>query len=1249
MIPLRQGVTALSPLFLAGMVSLGFSTAGCQAVPLPMRVPDQQPAPVSGGMTSPVGFPQYPSLSPDGATVVFGWAGDLWASPVSGGIADRLTAHPAEERRSAFSPDGRLLAFESSRDGGRNLYVAPVWADGGRVVLGTAVRVTAFDAPQSLGGFSADGRSIVFASTREPSVYRSTRLYRVDLNFDGEQVTGGGAVSRLTDAFGSTVRAGDKAGRFVMTRGSAGIERPKYRGSGNQDVVFADLDSKTFEPVAPSDANDTDPWLLPDGSVVFISSRDGQNNVWKAPSGGGAPVQLTRFAPADGQFTIGHGVRDLAVSADGRRAVFAVWDTLYWLDLTQPQPEPQAIVVRAAADSAQLDFQRMNLDREVSEQAISPDGKTLAVVARGEVFVRNVQEGYPTRRVTDTAGRERDLAWSPDGRVLYFASDDAGDATPEGSPDGVYQVYGATVSLSREDLGQSKPPGAAKAEQEDEPKSGEPPVEPAAPVRPEGEQQPDPKPAGDAPASDSAKVDTKGTKPEKKPDHGKRWADSLQFKIELVVESTGSPRLDVRNPTPSPDGKQMLYTRGRGDLIMRNLESGEDQALLESWDEPEAQWAADSRHIVYAVSDLDFNSDIWLMDTQSPRGGAASDAPDAKRRWANPVNLTQHPDLDYAPRLSADGKVLVFLSERLGENFEFDVWAVALDRSLEAMTDYERDEYFKKAAEAAGKRKPPGTSSPAGKDDAKKEGDEKKAEGDKADSTGKTAEADKAPKPLEFDAEDAYLRVRRITSLPGAESNLAITPAADRIVFVGNAEGDRALYSVDFKGGDRKTLQAGGGSDVSMSLTGDKVFFVRSGQVSTTNPKTGGKVDTLAIDAPVTVDIAAQQRQKFLEASRTIGAGFYHQTLKGLDWDGLSRRYLSLAERTRTNEEFNRVTNMLFGELDGSHLGIGGGRSARGGDGPAISTGYLGVFATPVAGGYRVEHVVRGSPADAKTTRLSEGDVIVAIDGTLLAADAGSIPTTDLDAALAGRAGKETLVEVRLAEGGTTRKMLMVPVGLSTWDNLQYWDEIGQRQRKVEELSGGKLGYLHIRAMGESSVRDFERDLYAAAHAKQGLIIDVRDNGGGSTADILLASLLAPNHAWTAPRGVDLADVPRDAYPRDRRLIYGWTRPINVLINQNSFSNAEIFAHAIKTTGRGKLVGTPTFGGVISTGGIQLIDGTSVRTPFRGWYLPDGTDMENNGAQPDVSVPQTPEDEVAERDRQLEAAVTELLSRIEPR
>ncbi|MFT3685235.1 MAG: S41 family peptidase [Phycisphaerales bacterium] len=322
---------------------------------------------------------------------------------------------------------------------------------------------------------------------------------------------------------------------------------------------------------------------------------------------------------------------------------------------------------------------------------------------------------------------------------------------------------------------------------------------------------------------------------------------------------------------------------------------------------------------------------------------------------------------------------------------------------------------------------------------------------------------------------------------------------------------------------------------------------------------------------------------------------------------------------------------------------------------PALAVGALAVDADPVANGWKVERVLFNAPTGKGPQGLKAGDVITQVEDRVTAGK-------DLDWALQGTAGRETLITVvrtvtpppakegEPAGGGQpetkTVNLLISPISGAEDAELRYWDEVQRRAAIVDKVSGGKLGYLHIKAMGEASVRDFERDLFAAASGKEGLIIDVRDNGGGSTADILLTSLTAPQHAYTVPRGADPKTTPKDAYPRDRRLIYGYGRPITVMINENSFSNAEIFAHSIKTIGRGKLAGTATYGGVISTGAATLVDGTTVRTPGRGWYLPNGEDMESNGAKPDIDVPELPQDEAAGRDAQLEAAVKELLQRI---
>jgi tricorn protease len=223
--------------------------------------------------------------------------------------------------------------------------------------------------------------------------------------------------------------------------------------------------------------------------------------------------------------------------------------------------------------------------------------------------------------------------------------------------------------------------------------------------------------------------------------------------------------------------------------------------------------------------------------------------------------------------------------------------------------------------------------------------------------------------------------------------------------------------------------------------------------------------------------------------------------------------------------------------------------------------------------------------------------------------------------------------------------LLITPVSSGAERQLRYDDWQLAKARKVDELSGGRLGYLHIRSMGGPDLVEYERDLYAAAAGKEGLLIDVRSNGGGWTTDLVLASLMYPRHAFTIPRGAD--PIEGQGYPQDRLYIQRFNGPVNMLSNEKSFSNAEIISHAFKTLGRGTLVGQETHGSVISTGAFTLVDGTRVRQPFRGWYLLDGTDMENNGAVPDIIVEQTPEDEAAGLDRQLEAAVEDLLKRLD--
>ncbi|HHN77161.1 MAG TPA: hypothetical protein ENK11_00600, partial [Phycisphaerales bacterium] len=377
-------------------------------------------------------FPQYPSLTPDGSFVIFSWAGDLWAVPATGGAASRLTSHPGDDLASAVSPDGSLLAFESTREGAKNIYLADLAERGGTLVASNPRRLTVADSGHNLSGFNADGSAVLFSSYMERDIYREERMYAAP--------TDGGPVLRLTDAYGEHPSMTHGGGSVVFCRGSNNGVRPLYRGPATGELWRLDLADGAFTRLTDDRNDDIQPSALPDGSVVFISSADRQYNVWRIGPNGGKPEQLTAFKPTPEQYTIAHGVRDLAVSADGSTAAFCVYDTLYTLDLTKRGAEPKAVSVTVSDDSDALD--RIDLDKDATEAVLSPDGQTVAVVARGEVFIRATAKDRPTRRVTHSEAREQHVAWSPDGTRLYFVSD----------IDGPPSIYAATVALSRTDL-----------------------------------------------------------------------------------------------------------------------------------------------------------------------------------------------------------------------------------------------------------------------------------------------------------------------------------------------------------------------------------------------------------------------------------------------------------------------------------------------------------------------------------------------------------------------------------------------------------------------------------------------------------------------------------------------------------------------------------------------------------------------------------------------------------------------------
>jgi len=663
----------------------------------------------------------------------------------------------------------------------------------------------------------------------------------------------------------------------------------------------------------------------------------------------------------------------------------------------------------------------------------------------------------------------------------------------------------------------------------------------------------------------------------------------------------------------SPDGKQLAVASHDGRVLLVGLADGAVHELARSEN-------GEVNGLVFAP---DSGWLAWSQPVFGPWALRQIMLADLTTRTVS--EATPQRFIDYSPAFTADGKHLAFLSVR---NFDPVYDAHVFDLSFPTGC---RPYLITLAADTPSPFGPQRAGRPMGEDEEpkKKDGAEESADTPPATRVDLEGIADRI---IPFPVEGG-----RFGSLRAAKDGVLWT----RLPLLGEL-GDNAASLEDdhprpaLERFDLKKLRAeqllaeldgfavsGDGSRLAV-LDEDGLRIVPA------DHKAGDDED-LDVDLArvrVTIDPAAEWRQMFDENGRLMRDNYWRADLNGFDWAGALARYRPLVERVGSHDELVDLLWETVGELGTSHAYVmppGRGTEA------ARRQGLLGADLVKDGEVWRVGRILPGessdprarSPLAAPGAAVRVGDAVLAVNGRPVDPVTGPAPL------LAGTAGQPVELTVAGKDGSDQRHPVIVP--LADEEALRYHDWVAGRRAAVRELSGGRLGYLHIPDMQSVGWAQIHRDLRVEM-AKEGVIVDIRENRGGHTSQLIIEKLNRRIVGWD--RGRDLADPA--SYPVDAP-----RGPVVALANEFSGSDGDIVNAAIQALKIGPVVGTRTWGGVIGIDGkYSLVDGTGVTQPkYAFWLEGYGWGVENHGVDPDVEVPIAPHQWAAGEDPQLAEGV----------
>ena len=690
---------------------------------------------------------------------------------------------------------------------------------------------------------------------------------------------------------------------------------------------------------------------------------------------------------------------------------------------------------------------------------------------------------------------------------------------------------------------------------------------------------------------------------------------STVLKEEPVVATTA----EEFQPAYSPDGKEVAYLENRVTLKVINLATKQSRTIMPadknySYADGDQyyQWSPDGKWFLvqFGAKERIFSPEVGLVSS------------DGKSEIHN---LTLSGYDDFLPKWVMDGKMMIWGSDREGTRQQSgdlssgNVYAMFFTKEAFDRFKLSKEEFslVKEQEEKLEKEKKDST------DKAKLKGKKGKETADVK--TGK----DSTKKDIVIDWDNLTERKSMLTVHTSPANDWVLSKDGEKLYYLTSFDKGNDLWVTELRSKETKLFVKLGVKNSGMELSADGkfIFLFADGKTSKIDIESG-KSEPIKVSGEMVLKPADEKDYIFDHTWRQFKEKFYVENLHGVDWDFYYKEYKKFLPYINNNYDFAEMLSEMLGEMNASHTGCG----YRNPQPNTDQTAALGLFFDYKykGQGLQIAEIIDEGPLDKASSKIKAGNIIEKIDGVSLT------DSIDFYQLLNRKAGKLTLLSVYDPATKIRTEEAVKPISIREENELLYKRWVNNRRKEVDKLSGGKIGYIHVRSMDDASMRTVFEEALGRNIGKDALIVDTRFNGGGNIHEQLSDFLSGKKTFDIIPHGQYVGSEPYDK----------WVKPSIVLMGECNYSDAHLFPVAYREKGIGKTLGMPVPGTGTFVWWESQIDPTLVfGIPMGGWRTLDGKFCENNQMEPDFMVHNEPDVMSSGRDQQIEAAVKELMNK----